>query len=79
MVLDSNIKRSLTKYHDKPRRYPINNKVDGTLMNSYEWLLYAGIAVWSGLGLYLCLLARRQQVLSKRLRQLSLLLEEEDS
>ena len=48
-------------------------------MNSYEWLLYAGIAVWAGLGLYLCLLARKQQVLSKRLRQMSLLLEEDDS
>lgn len=48
-------------------------------MNSYEWLLYSGIAVWAGLGLYLCLLARKQQVLSRRIKQMALLMEEENS
>lgn len=45
-------------------------------MNSYEWILYAGLAVWSGLGLYLAFLARRQARLSKRVRQLALMMEE---
>lgn len=46
-------------------------------MNSYEWLLYAGAAVWSGLGLYLAYLGVKQARLSKRIRQLALMLEEE--
>lgn len=46
-------------------------------MNSYEWILYAGIAVWSGLGLYLAFLARKQMTLAKRIRQLSRLMEED--
>ena len=45
-------------------------------MNSYEWILYAGAAVWIGLGLYLAFLASRQAKLSKRVRQLALMLEE---
>lgn len=45
-------------------------------MNSYEWILYAGLAVWSGLGLYLAFLGRRQARLSKRIRQLTLMMEE---
>ncbi|MDR0339851.1 MAG: CcmD family protein [Desulfovibrio sp.] len=46
-------------------------------MNSYEWILYAGIAVWSGLGLYLALLAHKQAGLSRRIKQLARLMEDE--
>lgn len=46
-------------------------------MNSYEWIMYAGIAVWAGLGLYVCLLARRQAQLARRIDQMSSLMEEE--
>lgn len=46
-------------------------------MDSYEWILYAGMAVWIGLGLYLCLLARKQAALSRRIRQMNALMEEE--
>lgn len=46
-------------------------------MDSYEWILYAGIAVWLGLGLYLSLLARRQALLARRIRQMALLMEDE--
>ena len=44
-------------------------------MDSYEWILYAGAAVWAGLGLYLCVLARKQANLSRRVRQMALLME----
>lgn len=46
-------------------------------MNSYEWIMYAGIAVWSGLGLYIFLLARRQAALSRRIEQMARLMEED--
>lgn len=46
-------------------------------MDSYEWILYAGAAVWIGLGLYLCLLARRQTALSRRINQMARLMEED--
>ena len=46
-------------------------------MDSYDWILYAGIAVWAGLGLYLCLLARKQIALSKRISQMARLMEED--
>ena len=46
-------------------------------MDSYDWIMYAGMAVWSGLGLYLCLLARRQAALSRRIAQMARLMEED--
>ena len=46
-------------------------------MDSYDWILYAGIAVWAGLGLELCLLARKQIALSKRISQMARLMEED--
>lgn len=46
-------------------------------MNSYEWIMYAGMAIWSGLGLYICLLARRQANLAKRIAQMALLMEKD--
>lgn len=46
-------------------------------MNNYQWIMYAGIAVWAGLGLYVCLLARRQAVLSRRIEQMAALMEED--
>lgn len=46
-------------------------------MNSYEWIMYTGMAVWGGLGLYLFLLARKQTALARRIRQMSALLEGE--
>ena len=46
-------------------------------MDSYEWILYAGTAVWVGLGCYICLLARRQITLSRRISQMARLMEED--
>lgn len=46
-------------------------------MDSYEWIMYAGIAVWAGIGLYLCLLAGRQAALSRRIEQMTRLMEDE--
>ena len=46
-------------------------------MDSYEWIMYAGAAVWVGLGLYLCLLARKQITLSRRISQMARLMEED--
>jgi CcmD family protein len=46
-------------------------------MDSYEWILYAGAAVWAGFGLYLCLLARRQMALSRRISQMARLMEKD--
>ncbi|MDR2801570.1 MAG: CcmD family protein [Desulfovibrio sp.] len=39
-------------------------------MDSYQWIMYAGLAVWIGLGLYLCLLTRRQALLSGRISRI---------
>ena len=44
-------------------------------MNSYEWIMYAGMAVWLGLGLYLCLLARKQLSLSRRVSRMAVMME----
>lgn len=46
-------------------------------MDSYEWVMYAGMAVWAGLGAYLCFLARKQFVLSRRITQMARLMEED--
>lgn len=46
-------------------------------MNSYEWILYAGVAVWSGLGLYTAWLAIKQARLSKRIKQLAFMMEDD--
>lgn len=46
-------------------------------MNSCDWILYAGIAVWAGLGLYVCLLAARQARLARRIEQMARLMEED--
>ena len=46
-------------------------------MNSYDWILYAGIAVWSGIGLYLAFLAAKQARLSKRINQLAIMMEDD--
>ncbi|MDR2124140.1 MAG: CcmD family protein [Desulfovibrio sp.] len=40
-------------------------------MDSYEWIMYAGAAVWCVLGLYLAVLARRQALLSERVSRLN--------
>lgn len=40
--------------------------------NSTSWLLMANIAVWLGLGGYLCMLARNQKQLDRRIRQMEL-------
>lgn len=47
-------------------------------MNSYEWIMYASMAVWGGLGLYVCLLARRQMLLSRRVGRMAALMEEKE-
>ncbi len=46
-------------------------------MNSYLWIMYAAIAVWAVLGLYLCLLARKQAKLAERIEQMSSLMEKQ--
>lgn len=46
-------------------------------MNSHEWIMYAGIAVWFGLGLYIFTLARKQAGLSRRITQMERLMEED--
>jgi CcmD family protein len=57
--------------HETQRSY-----IQGTMMDSYEWILYAGIAIWAVLGLYLGFLARRQALLAKRIQQMALLMED---
>ena len=42
-------------------------------MQSYEWLLYANVAVWLGIGGYLFFIARTQKNLERRLQQVELL------
>jgi len=39
--------------------------------------MYAGIAVWTGLGLYVFTLARRQMNLSRRITQMTRMMEDE--
>ncbi|MDR1491001.1 MAG: CcmD family protein [Desulfovibrio sp.] len=39
-------------------------------MDNYQWIMYAGLAVWIGLGLYLYLLTRRQTLLSGRISRI---------
>ncbi len=46
-------------------------------MDSYLWIMYAAIAVWVGLGLYLCLLARKQARLNNRIEQMGRLMEKD--
>lgn len=46
-------------------------------MNSYEWIMYAGMAVWLGLGLYVSILARKQLTLSRRIAQMGKLMGDE--
>lgn len=42
-------------------------------MDSSNWLLMANIAIWLGMGGYLCLLATKQKQLDKRIRQMEML------
>lgn len=42
-------------------------------MQSSQWLLYANAAVWLGVGAYLFFIARAQQRLERRLRQMEML------
>lgn len=41
------------------------------------WVLYAGIAVWVGIGAYAAFLAAGQRSLSRRILQLELLLKDD--
>ncbi len=45
-------------------------------MDSSTWLMMANIAIWLGLGGYLCLLASNQKRLDRRIRQMELLKDE---
>ncbi len=45
-------------------------------MDSYSWIMYAGMATWAGIGLYLCFLARRQALLSRRLGRMAQMMEQ---
>lgn len=40
-------------------------------MQSYDWLMYAAMAVWAGIGIYAALLGRRQAALSRRLERMA--------
>lgn len=42
-------------------------------MDSSNWLLMANAAVWLGVGAYLFFMARTQQQLDKRIRQMELM------
>lgn len=42
-------------------------------MNEMNWLMYANIAVWLGLGIYLSFVARAQSTLNRRLAHLEAL------
>ncbi|MFI3272299.1 MAG: CcmD family protein [Pseudomonadota bacterium] len=42
-------------------------------METSQWLLYANASVWLGLGAYLFFVARAQQRLERRLRQMEML------
>lgn len=46
-------------------------------MNSYEWIMYAGMAVWAGIGLYVCYLGRKQAILAKRIERMTHLVDAE--
>ena len=46
-------------------------------MDSYSWIMYAGMATWAGLGLYLCILARKQATLSRRISQMAGMMEDD--
>lgn len=46
-------------------------------MDSYEWIMYAGMAIWAGLGLYLALLGKRQADLARRIARMNALTEDE--
>lgn len=39
-------------------------------MSGLDWLMYANIAVWLGLGVYLVFIARNQKSLERRLAHL---------
>lgn len=45
-------------------------------MQSYEWIMYAAMAVWAGIGLYVLFLGRRQAVLTRRIERLTALMED---
>lgn len=42
-------------------------------MEAIHYVIAAGVVVWTGLGVYLFVLGRKQRALSDRLRQLELL------
>lgn len=41
-------------------------------MSGLDWLMYANIAVWIGLGAYLAFVGRVQSALTRRLEQMEL-------
>ncbi len=45
-------------------------------MEKIEWVLYACAAIWTGIGLYLFILGRRQAALSRRIRQMEAMQED---
>ena len=40
---------------------------------SADWVMYAGMAAWIGIGLYLFSLGRKQAAISLRIRQMELM------
>ncbi|MDR0828302.1 MAG: CcmD family protein [Desulfovibrio sp.] len=40
-------------------------------MDSYEWIMYASLVIWIGIGLYLCVLGRKQALLSRRIKRMT--------
>ncbi len=48
-------------------------------MSGLDWLMYANIAVWLGLGAYLAFLARAQSALDRRLQRMETHLEKDEA
>lgn len=44
-----------------------------------EWVMYASMAAWAGIGLYLFFLARKQAAISLRIRRMELADQDERS
>lgn len=42
-------------------------------MSAIDWLMYANITVWVGLGFYITFIAQAQKKLQRRLQQMELL------
>lgn len=58
---------------EKGKPPPFHHPPKEFIMTDMDWLMYANIAVWIGLGAYLAFLLRNQIALNRRLAQLETL------